>query len=108
MVGLVRIIDLVDAVLGRFLQRIRPGRLEAIGLKRNSVMLLRFQPQHLGRDVFQRSEQLAVSVGQEVRVGPLALDENVAALEADWVLCARPGGDPELQFQTAGGGSTAA
>src|SRR6185437_12509813 len=58
------------------------GGLIAVGVERDSIMLLRLQPQNLGGDVFERAQQFTIALQQKAGVRPLALHVDVAPLKA--------------------------
>jgi hypothetical protein len=102
-VGTVGVIDDVDGFVGHFAQGRGALGLVAVGVEADAVVLFGFEIEDFGRDVLEGAEKLAFVVEEEIGVGALALNVEVAALQTVRIGCAGAGGDAVLEAKATGG-----
>ena len=102
--GLAGVFDLVDGVVGSVAEVGGAVSLIAVVVEGDAVVFVGLEAEDLGGDVLEGAEELGVAVEEEVGVGTLALDVNVASLEAVGIRGTGTGGDAELEAEATGGG----
>ena len=98
------VFDLVDGSVGGIADGAGAGCLVAIGVEGDAVVILGLEAQHFGGDVFEGAEQFSIVAEEEIAVRALALDIDVATLEAIGIHGTGTGRDAILQAQTSCGG----
>jgi hypothetical protein len=102
--GFAGVLDLVDGGVGGSAEGAGAGCLEAVGVEGDAIVVFGLQAQHLGGDMFEGAEELAIAAQQDFGVGALALDVDVAALKAVGIYGSGSGGDAIFEAESPGGG----
>jgi len=102
--GLVSVFDLIDGRVGCVAYGAGAGGLVAVGIEGDAVVVIGLEVEHLGGDVFEGAEELAVGAEEEFCVGAFALDVDVAAFEAVGIYSSGSGGNTVLEAHAPGGG----
>jgi len=102
--GLAGVFDLVDGVVGSVLESAGAGGLEAVGVEGDAVVIFGFEAENLGGEVFEGTEEFAVTGEEEIGVGTFALNVDVAAFETVGIAGSGTCCDAVLEANTTRGG----
>jgi hypothetical protein len=102
--GLAGFFDVIDGGGSGLVQSTRTGGFEAVGVEGDAIVVVGLEAQHLGGEVFEGAKELTIAGQKKLGVGALALDVDVATLEAVGIRCPGTGSDAVFEAKTAGGG----